>query len=164
MKLSQYQTASTRTMPKKGQQAFINYAFGLTGETGEVVDLLKKTLFHGHKLDQGKLEEELGDVLHYLSGIATLADICLERVAERNIAKLRARYPEGFEKVRSINRSEYADFTKEYHEYVCKMVSAFEAGDPVKVLGYNDWKDSVYKYEPEKIEYESPEERLFDER
>lgn len=35
---------------------------GLTGEAGEVAELLKKHVGHGHALDRDKLAKELGDV------------------------------------------------------------------------------------------------------
>lgn len=41
--------------------------FGLSGEAGEVVELVKKHLYHGKPLDPGKFHLELGDVLWYLN-------------------------------------------------------------------------------------------------
>jgi NTP pyrophosphatase (non-canonical NTP hydrolase) len=38
-------------------------ALGLAGETGEVVDMVKKCLFQGSSIDQEKLRSERGDVL-----------------------------------------------------------------------------------------------------
>ncbi|SRR5258708_27460412 len=38
-------------------------ALGLTGEAGEVADIIKKHLFQGHVIDQAKLLDEMGDVL-----------------------------------------------------------------------------------------------------
>jgi NTP pyrophosphatase (non-canonical NTP hydrolase) len=79
-------------------------ALGLTGESGEVADMIKKTLYHGHLIDIEKLIKELGDVLWYISVMAETLDIPLEKIAEQNIAKLAARYPEGFSEYLSINR------------------------------------------------------------
>lgn len=83
-----------------------NYSMGLAGESGEVVDLLKKHVHHGHELDREKVKGELGDVLHYASGLATMLGFTLEEVATANVEKLRKRYPNGFNKEDSINRSE----------------------------------------------------------
>lgn len=69
---------------------------GITGEAGEVTDLLKKHLGHGHALDKNVLAKELGDVLWYVAAIATLNGLSLGDVATTNVAKLRLRYPEGF--------------------------------------------------------------------
>jgi len=80
---------------------------GLCGESGEVVELYKKYIAHGHSLDPEKLTKELGDVLWYISAIATGLDLNLEDIAIANIAKLKARYPDKFSNERSINREEY---------------------------------------------------------
>ena len=77
---------------------------GLAGETGELVDMLKKWVGHGHELDLGEVEKELGDILWYVAEIATILDLRLAQIAEKNEAKLSARYPEGFSVERSRNR------------------------------------------------------------
>ncbi len=79
-------------------------ALGRAGEAGEVVELVKKRLFHGHVLDRTKLTHELGDVLWYLGQLASAAGITLDEVAKANLAKLAARYPEGFSAQASIER------------------------------------------------------------
>lgn len=107
MKLNEYQELSKRTMPKEDmKKVSANYAMGLTGESGEVTDLLKKWIFHKHDLDRMELKKELGDVLHYLSGLATLHHFTLEDVAQGNIDKLKKRYPEGFSEQASKERVE----------------------------------------------------------
>ena len=77
---------------------------GLCGETGKVADLYKKHLFQGHELDRKAVAEELGDVLWYAAELATGLGMTLDKVAEINIAKLRKRYPNGFESRRSVER------------------------------------------------------------
>lgn len=71
---------------------------GLSGETGEVSEMIKKGIFHGQPemLDATKMKKELGDALYYLTEIATLFGIRLQEVAEANNRKLLARYPNGF--------------------------------------------------------------------
>jgi NTP pyrophosphatase (non-canonical NTP hydrolase) len=71
-------------------------ALGIAGEAGEVADLLKKVIFHGKALDREALAKELGDVLWYVSDLASQYGLRLESVAATNVAKLNARYPEGF--------------------------------------------------------------------
>lgn len=66
-------------------------AMGLAGETGEVVDLLKKVIFHGKPLTEelrAKLILEMGDVLWYFALLAKLVDVPLETIIERNVVKL----------------------------------------------------------------------------
>jgi NTP pyrophosphatase (non-canonical NTP hydrolase) len=112
MNIKEFQELSRRTMPDVHDSASLrmalaNYSMGLAGETGEVVDILKKCVFHRHPMTTNKLTElkkELGDVMHYLVGLATLYDIDMEQVLEMNIAKLKKRYPEGFSTERSVNR------------------------------------------------------------
>lgn len=105
--LNEYQELAERTAGRKDQrERFCNFGLGIAGEAGEVTDYLKKVLFHGHELDKDKLCKELGDVMWYVATIATTAGLTLEEVAIENIDKLRKRYPEGFEEVRSINREE----------------------------------------------------------
>lgn len=81
-----------------------NAAYGLNGEAGEVIDLLKKHEFQGHDLPDDKLIDECGDVLWYCALLADALGFSLEQVMNRNIDKLRKRYPDGFDKARSINR------------------------------------------------------------
>lgn len=85
-------------------KALANYALGLTGEAGEVGDIVKKEVFHGHRRDSQAIKKELGDTLHYLSGLATMYGWTLEEVAMANIEKLMKRYPGGFSKEASIQR------------------------------------------------------------
>lgn len=72
------------------------WGLGLAGEAGEVDDLLKKGIGHGHGIDNAKLTKELGDVMWYVANIATARGIKLSDVATANVAKLKARYPSGF--------------------------------------------------------------------
>jgi NTP pyrophosphatase (non-canonical NTP hydrolase) len=105
MKLNEYQLLASRTAcPHEFELA--NYGLGLTGEAGEVADLVKKSMFHGHEIDQDEIKKELGDVMWYLALLASLAGLSLEEVARANIEKLEKRYPEGFSFERSKNRSE----------------------------------------------------------
>lgn len=83
---------------------------GLTGEAGEVADLLKKHIGHGHELNKEKLSKELGDVLWYLSNIASCFEIDLNDVAKTNIDKLKKRYPKGFNASDSIKRVDVKPF------------------------------------------------------
>lgn len=105
MKLNEYQQLAERTAPTHDNE-LLNYGLGITGEAGEVADLIKKSMFHGHKISKDEIAKELGDTLWYLSQIARLAGLTLEEVATKNIQKLAKRYPEGFSSEASINREE----------------------------------------------------------
>ena len=106
MTINEYQKLAMTTLNPalSKKDVLINGVMGLCGESGEVIDIVKKHLAQGHELDREKLVKELGDVAWYLAETAYALDVPLEDVLQRNIDKLRARYPEGFDKERSINR------------------------------------------------------------
>ena len=108
MEINEYQLLAMRTLNKELDQKEVltNSVMGLCGESGEACDLVKKHLFHGHELDRDALIKELGDVAWYLAEAATAIEIDLSEVFERNIEKLKKRYPEGFSEEKSINRTE----------------------------------------------------------
>ncbi len=70
-------------------------AMGLAGEAGEVVDLLKKAVWHGKELSLQELTKELGDCAWYLCAIGQRYGISLTDIMAANVAKLEARYPGG---------------------------------------------------------------------
>lgn len=99
MKLSEYQKLSERTLPDYVgdlKNSISNYSMGLSGESGEVIDILKKSFHHEHTLDLNAVEEEIGDVLHYVAGIATMLGLSLDNIAQQNVDKLKKRFPNGF--------------------------------------------------------------------
>lgn len=105
MLLDDYQQLARRTMgPRTHVDQLANAALGLSGEAGEVADMVKKHLFHSHPLGRDEMVKELGDCLWYVAAMATALDIPLSEIGERNIEKLRRRYPEGFSAERSLNR------------------------------------------------------------
>lgn len=101
-----YQRAAMRTAGDDEENYLANGAMGLCGESGEVTDLIKKHLYQGHELDRVKIVEELGDVFWYGALIAEAVGATLSEVMQNNIRKLEERYPSGFDKARSIHRSE----------------------------------------------------------
>ncbi len=107
MTLDEYQQHVMRTanrgeypsfVTEPGRHAFdaMTWALGLTGEAGEVADLLKKGFGHGHGVDHDKIRKELGDVLWYIGALSRAFGLTLDEVAQANVAKLKARYPDGF--------------------------------------------------------------------
>lgn len=106
MDFNEYQELAARTLNSDitHNEMLSMLSMGLAGESGEVVDLLKKHVYHQHRLDIGKLKKELGDVLWYIAGLSTVYGIPLSAIAEININKLKERYPDGFSVERSINR------------------------------------------------------------
>lgn len=78
MNFREYKSLSMRTknVNLNEKENLLNACFGLNGETGEVIDLLKKIIFHKHSFEESKqeLKKELGDVCWYLALISDLVD------------------------------------------------------------------------------------------
>ena len=81
-------------------------ALGAAGESGEFADMVKKFVYHDHELNEEQMLLELGDILWYVTEAACALGYSIETVAEMNIAKLKRRYPDGFDPERSKNRGE----------------------------------------------------------
>jgi NTP pyrophosphatase (non-canonical NTP hydrolase) len=100
MNFNDYQLAAQRTWNNRDltkEQRLSNACLGLAGEVGEVLEPIKKYLYHGKPLPEAEvLIKELGDVLYYASVLANELGITFDVVAETNIAKLKARHPNGF--------------------------------------------------------------------
>lgn len=88
------------------EDVLVNGVMGLCGESGEAIDIVKKHLHQGHDLNKEALIKELGDIAWYLAETAYALDVELDEVLAQNIAKLRARFPGGFDTQRSIHRND----------------------------------------------------------
>lgn len=84
----------------------VNASLGLSGETGELNDMIKKSIFHGHSLDMEKVKKEIGDIMWYIAMMCESFGFDMSEIAQMNIDKLKARYPEGFSEERSQHRQE----------------------------------------------------------
>lgn len=97
MEFSKYQEEAKKTIQDymKGKEANKLVPFlGLIGEAGSVITELKKNLRDGNSYTnyKNKLKEELGDVLWYISTIATENEIGLEEIALQNLSKIKDRF------------------------------------------------------------------------
>lgn len=108
MELNYYQAQAFKTASKFKSLMLERavWGLGIAGEAGEVADLIKKEVGHEHTTDRDKMVKELGDVLWYTAMVAKAYNISLDEVAITNVAKLRERYPAGFDPERSKNREE----------------------------------------------------------
>ena len=105
MDFNDYQALALRTAANTAEdRLLLNGVMGLCGEAGECIDVVKKHLFQGHPLDRDKLIDEMGDCLWYLATLAAGLGAGLGEIAEGNVAKLRKRYPDGFDAARSVHR------------------------------------------------------------
>ena len=91
--------ASSALQPKfKGEFGLYGFALGLGGETGEVLDAIKKReLYERKDIPVEHIEEELGDVMWYVANICTTYGLKLDDVLEQNVQKLRERYKEMYD-------------------------------------------------------------------
>ena len=84
-------------------------SIGLSGETGEFNDIVKKCIFQGKEMDEDtvtNLKSELGDVMWYIAQGCIALNTDIEELIDINTAKLEKRYPGGFDEFRSDNRDE----------------------------------------------------------
>lgn len=97
MTLHEYQEFASRgILPATLEQPtpVVGFALGLVGESGEVVDDIKKRVFHGREVPIEHTAEELGDVIWYIANICTQYNLKLEVVLQQNVQKLKERYPD----------------------------------------------------------------------
>jgi NTP pyrophosphatase (non-canonical NTP hydrolase) len=96
MRFQEYQERAKDTdrLSNLGNDPIRTALLGLSGETGSVHTLFKKKLRDGDHYPgfREKVKEELGDVLWYLTSIATHSDISLEEVAVENLQKISSRW------------------------------------------------------------------------
>lgn len=106
MTLNEYQTAAARTTnPELDEnQRLLDAAAGLAEEAGEILGLVRKHAYQAHELNREKLKIELGDALWCLAMTARSAGLTLDEIAAGNVAKLAARYPQGYSDVASRER------------------------------------------------------------
>jgi len=90
-------------------ERLITSAMGLSAESGEFTEIVKKCLFQGKPMDEQTIwhaKRELGDICWYLVQACIALDTNLEEVIYMNTDKLESRYPDGFDSFRSENREE----------------------------------------------------------
>ncbi|PWG04505.1 nucleoside triphosphate pyrophosphohydrolase family protein [Polaribacter aquimarinus] len=99
MNFKDYQSEAKKTVQQYNADETANIVItylGLVGEAGSVVSELKKKLRDGDSYNnfENKLKEELGDVLWYISAIASQNNLCLNEIATENISKIFDRFSE----------------------------------------------------------------------
>ena len=98
MELNEYQKLALITKKpwdnKKDQ--LIDACLGLSGECGEVNDIIKKDLANAKKCDPIELKKEIGDIMWYIAELCDSLNTTMEEVATLNIEKLKARHGDKF--------------------------------------------------------------------
>jgi len=97
MDFNSYQEEARRTdrVPMHDDAAsLIVPMLGLAGETGQLLSEYKKHLRDGeaHRLFKERVSEELGDLLWYISNVASTFDLSLSDIATNNLVKVKHRW------------------------------------------------------------------------
>lgn len=115
MKSEQYQKDSTVTdlmdygpvfqrLYDRQTVRILHAVMGVCTESGELMDQVKKHILYGKNIDFVNLQEEAGDLFWYVALLADACNFTFEDTFEKNIAKLRARYPNNFTEQDALNR------------------------------------------------------------
>lgn len=107
MTLAEYQKAAARTIDTEllDWEVESHALHGMVSEIGEIHGLYQK-VYQGHEIDKTHLMKEVGDLLWFVAEFCTSLGWLMDAVAQMNIDKLLARYPEGFDAERSLHRKE----------------------------------------------------------
>jgi len=105
MNLNEYQKGATETFIK-GQKDLdlARLTLGLSGESGEVAEKVKKALRGDKPLENSEMTNELGDVMWYVAVLAHHLGIELEDIGKANLSKLKSRKERGVIKGDGDNR------------------------------------------------------------
>ena len=91
-----YQKRALRTdrVPEQEDASLIVPMLGLAGETGQLLSEYKKHIRDGeaHRLFKQRVSEELGDLLWYISNVASKFGLSLSEIAEANLVKVKHRW------------------------------------------------------------------------
>lgn len=101
-----YNPVVTRLQQNLDQARLLHASIGMSGETGEVLDSIKKTVIYGKPLNKEHLLEECGDVLWYMAIMLHQLGSSFEEVMQKNADKLAKRYPAGFTEKDAITRKD----------------------------------------------------------
>lgn len=114
MDITNYQSNAKRTDREayneisltENQKRILHHSIGIAGESGELVDAIKKHIFYGQELDIVNVKEETGDLLWYISNLLSSIGSSFEEVLEMNELKLQKRYKKGFSEEEAKNRAD----------------------------------------------------------
>jgi len=87
----------------KSVARLLHSLIGMTTEVGELMTILKNYMVYKRPIDWIKFKDELGDLLFYLT-MSVDEVSSYDELIDINVAKLKARYPDGFSYDRANNR------------------------------------------------------------
>ena len=83
--------------------------YGLVTEAGELMDEVKRTKLYGKELDKTNLLEEAGDIMWYLAVLCDDLQVDFETIWQKNIDKLKVRFPDKFTNKEALERNTIAE-------------------------------------------------------
>ncbi len=101
-----YEPISARLLHNVELVRLLHASIGMSGETGEIADIVKKSMMYGKKIDVQHLKEECGDVLWYMAIMLQELGSSFEEVMQMNVDKLAKRYPDGFTEKAALDRAD----------------------------------------------------------
>ena len=160
MELNEYQRLASETDQQPGagiaesdQRSLLIPLLGLAGEVGELLGEHKKWLRDGdsYKLFPDRVKEELGDLLWYLSNVATKHGLSLEDVATYNLGKSQRRwhlaanggsrhrlFDEDFPEAERFPRQMDVSIDSEGPGRIITLINGKRFGDPLRDNRYED--------------------------
>ena len=84
--------------------SLLHAVFGMDTEQAELQDMIKKHLMYGKPFDPINVLEECGDQLWYIAVALSACGFTLQDCMEKNIEKLRRRFPDGFSEQKAVER------------------------------------------------------------
>ena len=79
-------------------QRLLTASVGISAESGEFLEIVKKMIFQGKPCTEDNLEHlkiELGDIMWYVAQACMALDVPFDDVVRGNVKKLEKRYPGG---------------------------------------------------------------------
>ena len=110
MTFDEYQkrALTTAIFHDHGLNDLMHWVLGVNGEAGEIAEKLKKIIRDQNgeltEVDKKEIVKEIGDVLWYLSALASHFDATLDDIATSNLQKLASRHQRGVIKGKGDNR------------------------------------------------------------
>lgn len=162
MDIDDYQVSAAETIQfdKDNTNAISIYLLGLSGEVGELSTEYKKKIRDGESYQsfREKVIEEMGDIIWYLSSIATYEDIELSEILKKNTLKTKERwddlnptgrlkfdnefYDDGCDESEQFPREFVAEFNEKFRDdgklYAEIAVNGKPFGDPLRDNAYDD--------------------------
>lgn len=161
MQFDDYQERAMETnrLGAQRQSSLTVALHGLAGETGSIHTLYKKRLRDGDQFTgfREKVKEELGDILWYLTAIASLEDLSLKEIAVENLEKTTSRwlptgeddwvdFDEHFPAAEQLPRSFTARFLASIEEGVSKVEVLIDGKQLGAKLNDNAYVPDGYRF------------------